>query len=81
MSSGRWALQTGYSVQLVLICVTPSLCRVQPAVVLLCTAAIFFLAEAIHAEPLLTCVVAGAVTTNRRWAVTWGSKGMCNSPA
>ena len=49
--------------------------------VLLCTAAIFFLAEAIHAEPLLTCVVAGAVTTNRRWAVTWGSKGMCNSPA
>eukprot|EP00891_Asterochloris_glomerata_P006082 jgi/Astpho2/6082/fgenesh1_pg.00084_%23_67_t len=39
---------------------------VQPAVVLLCTAAIFFLAEAIHAEPLLTCVVAGAVTTNRR---------------
>ena len=61
-----------HSPQLVLMCGGILLCRVQPAVVLLCTTAIFFLAETIHAEPLLTCVVAGAVTTNRRWAVTQG---------
>ena len=68
-AEGR-ALQIADSLQLELMCVNALLCRVQPAVVLLCTAAIFVVAEAIHAEPLLTCVVAGAVTTNRRWAVT-----------
>ena len=43
-----------------------SCCSWRPAAVLLSASTIFFIAVSFTAEPLLACVVAGLITTNRR---------------
>ena len=42
------------------------ICSWKPAAVLLAASTIFFTAVSFTAEPLLACVVAGLVTTNRK---------------
>lgn len=43
-------------------------CRLRGAALVAVAAAVFVLAEAVAAEPLLACVIVGLVVANRRWA-------------
>lgn len=49
--------------------VVSACCSCKPAAVLLSASTTFFAAVSLTAEPLLACVVAGLITTNRRWAI------------